>query len=91
MKTFDYEAAPVLVHWERNGNDKKNNLMMSLHKKQMREERAKMKKREIRQSESQMIVVRTTGSDQNLAFLIISYQTSRWIIVAVIIVMLAHS
>ena len=52
---------------------------------------AKMKKREIRQSEPQMIVVRTTGSDQNLAFLIISYQTSRWIIVAVIIVMLAHS
>ena len=37
----DYEAAPVLVHWERNGNDKKNNLMMSLHKKQMREERGK--------------------------------------------------
>ena len=52
---------------------------------------AKMKKREIRQSKPQMIVVRTTGSDQNLAFLIISYQTSRWIIVAVIIVMLAHS
>ena len=42
-------TATALVHWKRNGNEGKNNLMMSLHKKQMREGR-KMKKKGIHQT-----------------------------------------
>ena len=59
----------ALVHCERNGNDKKNNLMMSRRKKQMRERKkgVKMRKRngDSSQCETEIIGAKTTGSDQN--------------------------